>query len=149
MSLPHPLQGLREIRRARNLSASDMAELLNIAPTSYSRFEIGSRRAYFDKVVAIADRLGVRTDDLRKLIDEQDAIRLCDQRDKEAIAAGTFNPALWERPEPKRAPGPPPPPPEQPVATITSAAVPPPPPLTGNDDDEDVTAIMAGWDQPE
>jgi transcriptional regulator with XRE-family HTH domain len=126
MGISHPLIGLRSIRQARRATVAELAETIGVAPTSYSRFETGMRRIYFDKAITLADKLGVRVDDLREPLDEQGAIQLCDTRDKAAIAAGTFNPMLWRTEEPK---APPPPP----------LTAPPPPPLGEN-------AALEGWD---
>jgi transcriptional regulator with XRE-family HTH domain len=127
MGLPHCLIGLRQIRRARKISVADIAEVIGVASTSYLRFENGTRRIYFDKVVKIAQRLGVRTDDLTILMDEQDALKLLDHRDKAAIAAGTFNLSLSTPGGPLRTPPPPPepqavpPPPSEPSDIVVSA----------------------------
>lgn len=88
MDLPHCLSGLRPIRKARRFKVKEMAAVIAVEPTSYSRIETGDRRCYFDKVVSLAKKLQVRTDDLIDYLDEQSALRLCCQRDNELRASG-------------------------------------------------------------
>jgi transcriptional regulator with XRE-family HTH domain len=61
----HVLAGLKPLRLARNLTRDDMAAAIGVTATSYDRFENGTRRLYFDKACALADRLSCSLDELR------------------------------------------------------------------------------------
>lgn len=133
MTVAHCLEGLRPIRRMRKITPSELADLIGLQTTSYSRFERGERRMYADQLKTLAKRLGVRTDDLFEPLTEDAAASLCNARDAAAIAAGTFDKRLWapgskQDAEPQAVPPPPP------------NAAPPPPPQVGQLPD-----ALEGW----
>lgn len=134
----HQLHGLRPIRRFRRFQRNELADLIGVTPASYTRFERGERRIYWDKVTTLADRLGVRTDDFREPLTDDEAAALCDQRDKAAIAAGTFRPDLWRAQAPAEPASAPPPPPQ-------AAPAPPPPPVDSGEPDGVAAADMSDW----
>jgi transcriptional regulator with XRE-family HTH domain len=70
-------QRLKELRTARNLTQTRLAELLEISPRVYSRWETGDVTPHFDTIVRIADTLGVSLDELagRKAVTSQTAIK--------------------------------------------------------------------------
>lgn len=76
MSFTNNLAGLRGIRLHRARRSSEMAELIGVTPSSYTRFENGYRRIYFDKACILADTLGVRVDDLRRYRSEDELVAL-------------------------------------------------------------------------
>jgi transcriptional regulator with XRE-family HTH domain len=53
---------LRELRRARDLSQSDLGELVGIHYTHVSRYERGISRPAADTLMRLADALGVSSD---------------------------------------------------------------------------------------
>lgn len=55
---------LKELRAARKLTQTRVAELLGISPRVYHRWEAGGATPLFDTVVKIADVLGVSLDEL-------------------------------------------------------------------------------------
>lgn len=66
MATTHPLQNLKALRLSKGVSREAMADAISVAPTSYDRYENGTRRIYFDKACALADTLGVSLDEFRK-----------------------------------------------------------------------------------
>lgn len=138
----HLLSGLRPIRRARRLKLNEIAPVIGVKPNSYARFEAGDRRIYFDKAVMLAKRLGVRTDDLIAPLTDDAAAILCDERDKAAIASGTYDRFL-NTPGTLNVSVPPPP----------AAQVPAPPGSTdivvSAQDDADAAAELSDWSDAE
>lgn len=57
-------QRLRELRTARKLTQTRVAELLGVSPRVYHRWESGSATPLLATVVKIADILGVTLDEL-------------------------------------------------------------------------------------
>lgn len=55
---------LRELRTRRNLTQTRLAELMEISPRVYSRWETGDVTPHFDTIVRLADTLGVSLDEL-------------------------------------------------------------------------------------
>jgi transcriptional regulator with XRE-family HTH domain len=55
---------LKQLRMARKLTQTRVAELLGVAPRVYTRWESGNATPHFDTVVQIADVLGVSLDEL-------------------------------------------------------------------------------------
>jgi transcriptional regulator with XRE-family HTH domain len=70
-------QRLRDLRTARNLTQTRLAELLSISPRVYSRWETGDVTPHFDTIVRLADILGVSLDELagRKEVSSENSIR--------------------------------------------------------------------------
>jgi transcriptional regulator with XRE-family HTH domain len=57
-------QRLKQLRTARTLTQTRLAELLAISPRVYSRWETGDVTPHFDTIVRLADTLGVSLDEL-------------------------------------------------------------------------------------
>lgn len=57
-------QRLKQLRTARTLTQTCLAELLAISPRVYSRWETGDVTPHFDTIVRLADTLGVSLDEL-------------------------------------------------------------------------------------
>ncbi len=57
-------QRLSELRTARKLTQTRLAELLAVSPRVYSRRETGDETPHFDTIVRLADTRGVSLDDL-------------------------------------------------------------------------------------
>jgi transcriptional regulator with XRE-family HTH domain len=57
-------QTLRDLRSARKLTQTRIAELLQVSPRVYSRWETGDVTPHFDTIVRIAELLDVSLDDL-------------------------------------------------------------------------------------
>ncbi|MCC7342226.1 MAG: helix-turn-helix transcriptional regulator [Bryobacterales bacterium] len=57
-------QTLRDLRTARNITQTRVAELLVVSPRVYTRWENGDATAQFATVVKIADILNVTLDEL-------------------------------------------------------------------------------------
>lgn len=82
-SLPIPwfmanfAQRLRELRTARNLTQTRLAELLSVSPRVYSRWETGDVTPHFDTIVRLADTLGVSLDEIagRKEVSSESTIK--------------------------------------------------------------------------
>src|SRR3972149_5698121 len=55
---------LKELRTQRNLTQTRLAELMEISPRVYSRWETGDVTPHFDTIVRLADTLGVSLDAL-------------------------------------------------------------------------------------
>jgi transcriptional regulator with XRE-family HTH domain len=68
---------LKELRTARNLTQTRLAELMSISPRVYSRWETGDVTPHFDTIVRLADTLGVSLDELagRKDVASETTIR--------------------------------------------------------------------------
>jgi len=75
--MPNLAQRLRELRTARNLTQTRLAELLDISPRVYSRWETGDVTPHFDTIVRLADILNVSLDELagRRDVASETAIR--------------------------------------------------------------------------
>ena len=75
--MPNFAQRLKELRTSRNLTQTRLAELLDISPRVYSRWETGDVTPHFDTIVRLADTLGVSLDELagRKDVASETAIR--------------------------------------------------------------------------
>ena len=57
-------QRLRDLRSARKLTQTRLAELLQVSPRVYSRWETDDVTPHFDTIVRIAELLEVSLDDL-------------------------------------------------------------------------------------
>lgn len=70
-------QRLKELRTARKLTQTRLAELLEVSPRVYSRWETGDVTPHFDTIVRLADTLGVSLDELagRKDISSETIIK--------------------------------------------------------------------------
>jgi transcriptional regulator with XRE-family HTH domain len=70
-------QRLRELRTARKLTQTRVAELLGVSPRVYTRWENGDATPLFGTVVKLADILGVTLDELagRKDVSSEMVIR--------------------------------------------------------------------------
>ena len=83
-------QRLKELRTARSLTQTRLAELLAISPRVYSRWETGDVTSRFDAIGQLADILGVSLDEIagRKDVSSEAAIknpelnRLCRKVDR-------------------------------------------------------------------
>jgi transcriptional regulator with XRE-family HTH domain len=64
-------QRLRDLRSARKLTQTRLAELLQVSPRVYSRWETGDVTPHFDTIVRIAELLNVSLDDLAGRTDSQ------------------------------------------------------------------------------
>jgi transcriptional regulator with XRE-family HTH domain len=62
--MAHFAERLKEARQARGLSQVRLAELLEVNPRVYNRWEHGTAVPHFDTVVKIADLLKVSLDEL-------------------------------------------------------------------------------------
>ncbi len=56
-------QTLRDLRSSRKLTQTRIAELLQVSPRVYSRWETGAVTPHFDTIVRIAELLDVSLDD--------------------------------------------------------------------------------------
>lgn len=76
-SMANFAQRLRELRTARKLTQTRLAELLAVSPRVYSRWEAGDVTPHFDTIVRLADVLGVSLDELagRKDVNSETAIK--------------------------------------------------------------------------
>jgi transcriptional regulator with XRE-family HTH domain len=70
-------QRLKELRTARRLTQTRLAELLAISPRVYSRWETGDVTPHFDTIVRLAEILGVSLDEIagRKDVSSEAAIK--------------------------------------------------------------------------
>ena len=66
-------QRIRKIRKAQGFSQEDLAEQIGISTTHMSHIETGNTKLSLSVLVALANALGVRTDDL--LFEEQATTR--------------------------------------------------------------------------
>lgn len=57
-------QRLRDLRSARKLTQTRLAELLQVSPRVYSRWETGDVTPHFDTIVRIAELLEVSLDEI-------------------------------------------------------------------------------------
>ena len=62
--MPNFAQRLRDLRTARKLTQTRLAELLEVSPRVYSRWETGDVTPHFDTIVRLAELLDVSLDDL-------------------------------------------------------------------------------------
>lgn len=67
---------LRELRTRRNLTQTRLAELMEISPRVYSRWETGDVTPHFDTIVRLADTLGVSLDELAGRKEVTDEVRI-------------------------------------------------------------------------
>lgn len=63
--MSHWLQGLKARRIACNARPVDLARLIDVTPTSYHRYENGTRLMPLNKALMLADALGIKIDQLR------------------------------------------------------------------------------------
>jgi transcriptional regulator with XRE-family HTH domain len=75
--MPNFAQRLKELRMARSLTQTRLAELISTSPRVYSRWETGDVTPHFDTIVRLADTLGVSLDELagRKEVASETIIR--------------------------------------------------------------------------
>jgi transcriptional regulator with XRE-family HTH domain len=64
---------LRQLREARNISQTRLAELLNVLPRVYNRWERGVAIPHWSTIVKIADILNVSLDDLAERRDPKES----------------------------------------------------------------------------
>ena len=57
-------RGVQRLRQERNLTQTDLARMLNVTPSAISQAEAGRRGLSLDTLLTLADRFGVRLDDL-------------------------------------------------------------------------------------
>lgn len=89
---------IKEIRKERGMTQEDVAKIVNIEPTSYSRFERGERSATLDTIEKIAGALSVGLKDLfefgalpspspEQTVEEakEECVRLLDEASEEEI----------------------------------------------------------------
>lgn len=69
-------QRLRDLRSARKLTQTRLAELLQISPRVYSRWETGDVTPHFDTIVRIAELLEVSLDEMAGRKDSLDPPRI-------------------------------------------------------------------------
>lgn len=62
-------QRLRDVREDRNLKQKDIADLLGIEQTNYSRYELGKYMLSIDKYIILAQFYNVSLDYLAGIID--------------------------------------------------------------------------------
>lgn len=74
---------IKEIRKKRGMTQEDVAKILNIEPTSFSRFERGERSTTLDMIEQIACALSVEIKDLF----EFELLRTSEQTREEAKEA--------------------------------------------------------------
>ena len=63
---------LRQLREERNITQTRLAELINVLPRVYNRWERGAARPHWDTIVKIADILNVSLDELTVRSDAKD-----------------------------------------------------------------------------
>jgi phage repressor protein C with HTH and peptisase S24 domain len=59
---------IRTTRKSKKLSLEKLAEHVGISTSQMSRIETGKRKARYDEMVRIADRLGIRIEDISDVI---------------------------------------------------------------------------------
>lgn len=106
MSVYHCLIGLKAIRLHRRMQVKEAAHLIGVQPTSYARFEAGTRRIYFDRVVLLAKALDCSIDNLTQA-HTPDTLHALLGPSGPREASGTAGADT----QPQLPPGPPPPPP--------------------------------------
>jgi transcriptional regulator with XRE-family HTH domain len=74
--MPNFSERLRELRTKRNLTQTRLAELMEISPRVYSRWETGDVTPHFDTIVRLADTLGVSLDELAGRKEVTDEVRI-------------------------------------------------------------------------
>lgn len=75
--MPNLARRLKELRTARKLTQTRLAELLAVSPRVYSRWETGDVTPHFDTIVRLADTLCVSLDELtgRKDVSSETTIK--------------------------------------------------------------------------
>lgn len=68
-------QRLRDIREDNDLTQTDVAKVLNIQQTQYSRYERGAAQMGIDKYVTLAKYYNVSLDYIAGIIDEPKKIK--------------------------------------------------------------------------
>lgn len=68
-------QRLRDMREDRDLKQEDIAKILNIKQTQYSRYELGKQMMGIDKYIILAKYYNVSLDFLAGLIDYPEKLR--------------------------------------------------------------------------
>lgn len=63
-------QRIRDIREDKNLTQIQIAKILNIKQTQYSRYELGKQMMGIDKYIILSNYYNVSIDYLAGLIDE-------------------------------------------------------------------------------
>jgi len=71
---------LKVLRELRKLSQTRLAELINVSPRVYNRWENGDATPHWDSVLKIADVLGVSLDELADRTDHNDDIVINNQK---------------------------------------------------------------------
>lgn len=69
-------QRLRDIREDRDLKQEDIAKILDIQQTQYSRYELGKNMMPIDKYIKLALFYNVSLDYITGIINEQKPIRI-------------------------------------------------------------------------
>jgi transcriptional regulator with XRE-family HTH domain len=64
LALGRLAEGLRRIRRERQLTQADLARMAGVSPSALSQAEAGRRGLSLDTLLALSDRLGIGVDDL-------------------------------------------------------------------------------------
>lgn len=57
-------QNIKKYRKSKNLTQKDLADYLNVVPTTISAWELGRNKPLMDKVTLMADLFGVSTSDI-------------------------------------------------------------------------------------
>ncbi len=65
---------LKEFRERRKLTQVRLAELIDVSPRVYNRWENGDATPHWDSIIKIADFLGVSLDDLAGRSDKNDSL---------------------------------------------------------------------------
>lgn len=68
-------QRLRDIREDNDLTQTQVAEILNIQQTQYSRYERGAVQMSIDKYIALAKYYNISLDYITGIIDEPKKIK--------------------------------------------------------------------------
>ncbi|MGH9280093.1 MAG: helix-turn-helix domain-containing protein [Acidimicrobiales bacterium] len=83
-------RGLERLRKERNLTQTELAQLLNITPSAISQAESGRRGLSLDTLLTLADRVGVGLDELLSIRETADYVLARHQRG----SSGTIAPLL-------------------------------------------------------
>ncbi len=68
-------QRLRDIREDNDLTQADVAKVLNIQQTQYSRYERGATQMSIDKYIVLAKYYNISLDYITGIIDEPKKIK--------------------------------------------------------------------------
>lgn len=68
-------QRLRDIREDNDLTQTDVAKVLNIQQTQYSRYERGATQMSIDKYIVLAKYYNISLDYITGIIDEPKKIK--------------------------------------------------------------------------